>query len=314
MRILITGAGGFVGRHLIAALQARGHETIAADRHGAENVLAMDVTDALGVHGAVELARPDAVAHLAGQAFVPASFDDPVGTFAVNAFGTQHVLDAVRELEGSPRVLVVSSADAYGPQPLASYPLTEAVAPRPASPYAASKVAAEAITMAYARSYGTNAVITRAFNHIGAGQDERFAIAGFAGQVARAAVSGDPRVLVGNLDARRDLLDVRDVCEAYALLLEGGGKAGEIYNIASGVAVSMKEALRRLVEIARIPVEIREDPARMRPSDVPLAVGDAAKLREATGWEPRIPLIASLRDVYTAAFTAARSAGDTAAP
>jgi GDP-4-dehydro-6-deoxy-D-mannose reductase len=152
--------------------------------------------------------------------------------------------------------------------------------------------------------------VTRAFNHIGPGQDERFAVAAFAAQIARIAAGGDPLVLVGNLDASRDFLDVRDVCDAYVALLEGGGEAGEIYNVCSGTATTMKEILRRLVLLARVPVEVREDPARMRPADVPVSVGDASKLRRATGWAPRIPLPAALRAVYEAQVTRTQAQGD----
>ena len=305
MRVLITGAGGFVGRHLTAALRSRGHDVVTSDpapRDDDESTLPLDVTDPLGVRGAVELAQPDAIAHLAAQAFVPASLADPERTFEINARGTLHVLDAARAIAEHggppPRVLVVSSGDVYGAQPREALPLRETTAPLPRSPYAASKVAAEALALAYACSYGVDAVVTRAFNHIGPGQDERFAAVAFALQIARAAAGGGPRVLVGNLNASRDFLDVRDVCEAYALLLEGGGAAGEIYNVASGTATTMREILRRLVEIARVPVEVREDPERLRPADVPVSVGDASKLREATGWTPRIPLAAALRAVY----------------
>jgi len=305
VRVLITGAHGFVGRHLTAALRARGHDVIPADRAshaGDADTLPLDVTDPLAVRGAVELAQPDAIAHLAAQAFVPASLDDPEGTFDVNAHGTLRLLEAARAVaeQGgpSPRVLVVSSGDVYGAQPRDAFPLRETTAPLPRSPYAASKVGAEALALAYARSFGVDAVVTRAFNHIGPGQDERFAVVAFALQIARVAAGGPPRVLVGNLDASRDFLDVRDVCDAYALLLEGRGAAGEIYNVCSGAATTMREILRRLVELARVPVEIREDAERMRPADVPVSVGDASKLRAATGWAPRIPLPAALRAVY----------------
>ena len=301
MRVLVTGARGFVGRHLTAALRARGHDVVEADRGAGEDVLPVDVTDALAVRAAFDLARPDAVAHLAAQAFVPASVAEPGATFETNARGTLHVLDAARAVEDDglhPRLLVVSTADVYGAQPREAFPLRETVAPLPRSPYAASKVAAEALALAYARSFGVDAVVTRAFNHIGPGQDERFAVAAFAAQVARAAAGLDRIVRVGNLEASRDFLDVRDVCEAYALLLEGAGDAGEIYNVASGKATSMREMLRRLIEIGGVAVEVREDPERMRPADVPVSVGDASKLREATGWAPRIPLAAALRAVY----------------
>ncbi len=232
---------------------------------------------------------------------MPASLQDPAATLRVNALGTLHVLEAARATAANgdrARVLVTSSADVYGAQPAEAYPLRETTAPRPTNPYAASKVGAEALALAYARSFGVDAVVTRAFNHIGAGQDERFAVPAFALQLARIAAGGEPVVRVGNLGATRDVLDVRDVCDAYVRILEGAGAAGEIYNVCSGTATPMREILRQLVEIARVPVEVREDAARMRPADVPVSFGDAAKLREATGWSPRVPLAAALRDVY----------------
>jgi GDP-4-dehydro-6-deoxy-D-mannose reductase len=306
MRVLITGAGGFVGPHLVTALRERGHEAVRTERHPAEDSLAVDVTQPLELRGAIELVRPDAVAHLAALAFVPASIDDPAATFAVNATGTMNVLDALRAARGenpSPRVLIVSSGDVYGAHAPAAYPLRETVAPLPRNPYAASKIAAEALALAYARTFGLDVVVTRAFNHIGAGQHKHFAVPSFALQLARIASGGDSLLFVGNLAASRDFLDVRDVCAAYVALLEGGGAAGEIYNVCSGKATTMREVLRQLITIAGVPVEVREDPARMRPADIPLSVGDASKLRDATGWAPRIPLTAALRAVYEDACT-----------
>jgi len=303
MRVLVTGANGFVGRHLCAALDARAHTVIAAGRaeHGGD-ALPLDLLDPLNVRGVVDIARPDAVAHLAAQAFVPAAIADPWYTHDVNAGGTLRLLEAVRAARADggtdPRVLVAGSADVYGPQPAAAYPLVEATPLHPANPYAASKIAAEAYAVAAAASYGLRTIVTRAFNHIGPGQDRRFAVASFALQLARIAAGGDPLLLVGNLDAERDFLDVRDVVAAYVLLLEGGGASGEVYNVASGRAVAMREILRQLVTIARVGVEIRDDPERSRPSDIPRLAGDAAKLRAATGWEPALPLAAALRDVY----------------
>ena len=301
MRVLVTGARGFVGRHLVPALRARGHEVIEADRTPHPDVIPLDLGDALGVRGAVELARPDAIVHLAGQAFVPASLAAPAETFAVNAVGTLALLETLRAVRDdgiAPRLVVASSGDVYGAQPAAAYPVRETAPTLPRNPYAASKIAAEALAVAYARSFGVDAVVTRAFNHVGPGQDDRFAVPAFAGQLARIAAGETRTMLVGNLEAVRDVLDVRDVCEAYALLAEGRGDAGEIYNVASGTGTAMREVLRTLITIAGVPVEVREDPARMRPADVPIAVGDATKLREATGWAPRIPLPAALRAVY----------------
>jgi GDP-4-dehydro-6-deoxy-D-mannose reductase len=268
----------------------------------APDLLPLDLQDALNVRGVVDLAQADAVAHLAAQAFVPASIADPWTTHDVNAGGTLRLLEAIRAARSAgasnPRILIAGSADVYGAQPSERYPLVETTAPRPANPYAASKLAAEAYALAAVSAFGMDVVVTRAFNHVGPGQDDRFAVASFAHQLARIAAGGEPLLLVGNLDAERDFLDVRDVVAAYVLLLEGGGTAGAVYNVASGRAVAMKDVLRQLVMIARIGVEIRDDPARLRPADVPRVVGDAGELIAATGWQPRIALSAALRDVY----------------
>ncbi len=301
LRVLVTGARGFVGRHLVDALEARGHIVLQADRTPSEGALAIDVTDPLAVRAALDLARPNAIAHLAAQAFVPTSVEDPAGTFSVNAVGTLNMLEALRGLQDSgppARLLVVSSAEVYGAEPGDALPLLESSSPRPLNPYAASKIAAEALALAYARTYGLDVVVTRAFNHIGAGQDERFAVANFAAQLARVAADEAAVVMVGNLDVSRDFLDVRDVCAAYVRLLEGHGAPGEIYNVASGRATTLKEILRLLIQIAGVPVQVREDPERIRPSDIPLSIGDATKLRDATGWVPAISLTNALRDVY----------------
>jgi GDP-4-dehydro-6-deoxy-D-mannose reductase len=300
VRILVTGCRGFVGRHLVRTLEERGHDVIEADPMLGSGVYAFNVGDRSAVIEAIDTARPDAIAHLAGQAFVPDSQDHPRDTLLINAGGTLNVLDAVRGQRPArrTRVLVASSAEVYGLQPRDAYPLRETAPSLPRNPYAASKVAAEALALAYAHSFGVDAVVTRGFNHIGPGQDTRFAVADFAAQLARIANGDEPLLLVGNLDAQRDFLDVRDVCAAYADLLEGGGVAGEVYNVCSGIAVSMKDVLRQLIMIARVPVEVRDDLDRMRPADLPISVGSAEKIHAATGWQPRIPLAATLRAVY----------------
>jgi GDP-4-dehydro-6-deoxy-D-mannose reductase len=305
MRVLVTGANGFAGGHLCAALLARGHTVLRAGKahdNSDPDLLALDLLDRENVSSIIERTQPDAIAHLAAQAFVPASLADPLDTYDVNAGGTARLLEAVRAIDRSRdekiRVLAVGSADVYGPQPTGAYPLTESCAPSAANPYAASKIAAEAFAVAASRSFGTDVVVTRAFNHIGPGQDERFAVSSFARKIARIAAGADPVMYVGNLDAERDFSDVRDVVAAYTLLLEKRGDSGEIYNIAGGRAVSMREMLRRLVTISRTAVEIRNDPQLMRPSDIPLLLGSAEKLHAATGWTAAYSLDASLRDIY----------------
>lgn len=294
VRALVTGANGFAGTYLCAALHNAGHEVIATNA---------DVRDADAVRAEIGDAQPDWIFHLAAQAFVPASIQDPHETYAVNITGTASVLAAIRELRHGgkkARLMNISSAEVYGPQPPENYPLRETVLPRPANPYAASKLAAEALVLGEVRAFGLDAVIARAFNHIGPGQSDRFAVASFAKQLATIAAGGERVMYVGNLSAKRDMLDVRDVVQAYIDLAQCG-ESGEVYNICSESAVSMREVLGELVRIAHVPVEIREDPARMRPSDVPLVYGSNEKLRSISDWQPQMPLRRTLKDVYDAA-------------
>jgi GDP-4-dehydro-6-deoxy-D-mannose reductase len=302
MRALVTGASGFVGRHLVERLTADGHEVIAAaGPHDADAGIPIDLQDVDTLHAAFDIAQPDAVFHLAAQAFVPRALEAPGETYATNVIGTANLLQALREFtdreQQSARLLFVSSAEVYGAQPASGMPIRESTAPNPANPYAASKAAAEALVLGEVRSFGLDAVITRAFNHIGPGQSERFAVPSFASQLAAIVAGSEPVMFVGNLDAKRDFLDVRDVAGAYVALAERG-TSGEIYNVCSGTAVSMREILAELIRIAHVPVEVREDPARMRPADVPLIYGENAKLRERTQWAPQIPLRRTLQDVF----------------
>ncbi len=304
MRALVTGGNGFVGRYLVAELRARGTETFSAGRHadGAQVDVPLDLADIQNVRGVVELVQPNVVFHLAAQAFVPEATRAPLETYDTNVAGTARLIEAIRALDETerPRVVYVSSGEVYGAQPPAALPLAETALPQPATPYAASKLAAETIVLASVRSYGIDAVVTRAFNHIGPGQNERFVVAAFAARLAAIAAGGPPYFPVGNLTPQRDFLDVRDVVRAYADVAERG-RCGEVYNVCSGTPTRIADVLRTLVTIARVGVEIREDPQLVRPVDVPLAFGDKAKLQAATGWKPELSLGRSLRDVYDAA-------------
>lgn len=303
MRVLVTGGNGFVGSHVVAALRARGDDVFSARRspEGAGH-LALDLSDAASVARVVERARAQIVFHLAAQAFVPEAIADPLATYETNVLGTARLLEALRALRDgggpAPRVVVASSAEVYGPRPPEAGALDESLALRPANPYGASKAAAEALAQGTARTYGLDVVIARGFNQIGPGQDPRFVVPSFARQLAAIAQGGvEPVLHVGNLEARRDFLDVRDAVEAYLLLAERGER-GEAYNVCSGRATPIREVLRLLIGRAGLPVEIRQDPARMRPSDNPLIVGNPAKLSARTGWTPRYGLEESLRAVY----------------
>jgi GDP-4-dehydro-6-deoxy-D-mannose reductase len=292
MRVLVTGARGFVGGHLVRCLAGRGAEVAELDREDG------DVCDAASTARAVEAARPDAVVHLAGLASVARSFDRPVETYRANALGTVHVLEAVRAHAPGARVVVASSADVYGAARPEDLPLTESSPLAPASPYAASKAAAEYAALAYRRGFGLDAVVARSFNAVGPGQSTEFALPSFADQLAAIARGAAPPVLrVGNLEAERDLTDVRDVARAYALLVERADVEG-VYNVCTGAAVSMRAALDLLVRAAGLDVAVEVDPSRLRPADAPRLVGSAERLERATGWRPEITLEQSLADLF----------------
>jgi GDP-4-dehydro-6-deoxy-D-mannose reductase len=308
VRALVTGATGFVGQYLLDELRREGADVFGCrGPHDAdERYFTIELDDVETMRAALETFRPTVVFHLAAQTFVPDSLRAPMETYEANAMGTARLAQAIRSCAGdvSPRIVFASSAEAYGARDAGEYPLHERLDLRPGNPYGASKAAAEAILLAESRSFGTDVVIARAFNHVGPGQSERFVVASLAAQLARIAAGGPPQLLVGSLAAARDFLDVRDVVAAYVALARRGG-CGEIYNVCSGRAVTIRDVLRELIAIARVPVEVREDPERLRSSEIPLSVGTCEKLRSRTGWEPKVPLVRSLRDIYQAALAAA---------
>lgn len=291
MRALVTGAGGFVGRHLVAHLEAEGDEVHASDtrRGGA------DVTDAEAVAAEVREAAPEVVYHLAGWADVGGSWANPTAAFRVNAEGTLNVLLAAAEA-GVERVVAVSSADVYGKAAPEEMPLTEESPLRPASPYAASKVAADFLGLQAWLGRGLPVLRVRAFNHLGPGQNDRFVASALASRIARAERDGGEVLAVGNLTARRDYTDVRDVVRAYRLLAVSG-EPGEAYNVCSGVDHAVQEVADLLLARARVDLRFETDPELLRPVDLPVLRGSHAKLTEATGWEPEIPFEQTLDDL-----------------
>jgi GDP-4-dehydro-6-deoxy-D-mannose reductase len=305
VRALVTGASGFVGRYLVAALRRQGNEVLACGgpHDDGSDFFPIDLADADSLRAALEAARPNVIFHLAAQTFVPDSLRSPIESYQTNALGSARLAEAVRadDADPMPRIIFTSSAEVYGIRDPSEYPLHERLDLRPANPYGASKAAAEAFLLSGARSFGLDVVVARAFNHIGPNQSERFVAASLAAQLARIAGGGEPQMYVGSLSSARDFLDVRDVVEAY-LALARRGKGAQVYNVCSGRAVTIRDVLRELISIARVPVEVREDPERMRASEVPLSVGNPEKLRTTTGWQPKIPLDRSLRDVYAAAL------------
>lgn len=283
-KVLITGAGGFVGRHLTLALRAAYPDWVLDTPNSPGGI---DVTDALGVEAWIRDAHPDIVVHLAAVAAVTASVKDPRLAWQVNLDGTLNVVLAMQQHAPSAHLLFVSSAEVYGDSLKNTEAITEAAPLQPVNPYAASKAAAD-ILVRQAVSGGLSATIMRPFNHTGVGQGEAFVAPNFAAQIARIEAGVQPPMIeVGSLDDERDFLDVADVIDAYKLVLERrhDPAAHGVFNVASGVAVRIGDLLDRLLSMARLKIEVRVDPERLRPSPIPRVVGDASRLR-AMGWAP----------------------------
>ena len=290
MRALVTGATGFVGPHLIEHLSQEGDEVTATDRTSG-----LDIADADAVTALFRASRPEVVYHLAGDSDVGGSWNHPLATFRANAEGTLNVLTAAREA-GVERVVAIGSADVYGKVTEAELPLTEESELRPTSPYAASKVAADYLAVQAFLGYGLGVIRVRAFNHLGPGQSDRFVAPAIACRIAANEREGIDVVPIGNLDARRDLTDVRDVVRAYRLLATSG-EGGQVYNVCSGRAVRIGDLAERLVAMATIPMRLEPDPDLLRPVDIPVLCGDNRRLRAATGWEPHYSIDDTLADL-----------------
>lgn len=301
MRVLVTGANGFVGRHLLNLLEDRCDEITAVSRED------LDICNASVVTELVRSVQPEAVFHLAAQASVARSFDDPIGTVETNALGTLSVLEALRAHAPKARLLVASSADTYGLVSDPEVPITEDTPQRPVNPYAASKVAQEALALQYARTFGMHVVVTRSFNAIGPGQAATFALASFAAQLVDIARGlGEPVLRVGNLEVERDLIDVRDVVRAQVMLLDADA-AGQAFNICRGKTVRMRDALDVLIAASGLQVSVVVDPGRLRPADVPRMVGSNQKLCATVPWSARISIEQSLGDLFESAMAAGSS-------
>ncbi|MBN2622478.1 MAG: GDP-mannose 4,6-dehydratase [Acidimicrobiales bacterium] len=293
MRALVTGAGGFVGVHLVRHLEAHGDDVIQLER----TVDGIDIADAEAITDAVVAAKPEAVYHLAGASDVGGSWAAPRETFVANAVGTLNVLEASREA-GADRVLAVTSADVYGRVTEAELPLDEDQPLRPVSPYAASKVAADALAQQAWLGHNLPVVRVRAFNHLGPGQSDHFVAPSIAARIARNERDGGDEVPIGNMTPLRDVTDVRDVVRAYRLLMTSG-EPGAVYNVCSGAAVSVEQIAEALLGMAARPMRLVSDPALQRPVDIPVLVGDNGALRRTTGWRPTIELEQTLADVLT---------------
>lgn len=334
MRVLLTGVTGFTGSHLAEFIVTR-HPDVALygtyrwrsrldnlddlgaagslevvegapregslrdpSRAGRLTLVECDLADPYAIANVVRAVEPDRVFHLAAQSFVPVSFAEPGATLATNVIGELHLLEALRAFAPRARLLIAGSSEEYGAVRPEELPVRETNELRPLSPYAVSKVAQDRLGWQYHRSYGMYVVVTRAFNHTGPRRGEVFAESSFARQIAEIEGERRPGVIrVGDLSSERDWHDVRDTAKAYWLALEKG-EPGEVYNVGSGVQRSVRHVLDALLALAPgLRVRVEEDPARLRPSDVPILCADATKLRERTGWTPAIPLERTLADL-----------------
>jgi GDP-4-dehydro-6-deoxy-D-mannose reductase len=298
--VLVTGAAGFAGSHLLDQLEHDRVPVVAWSRgplpasRGALHWMRINLLDRSAVAQALEDVNPLGVYHLAGSAHVAQSWRDIQGTFEGNVLAMHHLFEGLRRLTDKPRVLVACSGHVYAPQPR---PLREDDEVKPASPYATSKLAAEMLAERAWRDDGIPVIIARAFNHIGPRQDPSFVAPSIARQIALIEAGRlEPVLTVGNLEPKRDLTDVRDTVLAYAALLSRG-EPGQRYNVCSGRAIGVGELVHALVTRARTHVRIEQDPARFRPNDPPLLVGDRSRITAETGWAPRIPFEQTVDDL-----------------
>lgn len=308
-RVLVTGVTGFAGSHLVDYMLTRGDcEIYGIQRwrsrtenieHFADRIrlLECDLRDASSVRDVMEKVRPEWIFHLAAQSFVPTSWSAPSESLITNVIGQLNVFEAVRRLGLDCRIQIACSSEEYGMVLEDELPIRETNPLRPLSPYAVSKVGQDMLAYQYWMSWKLQSVRTRGFNHEGPRRGPVFVASDFAKQIADIEKGRRPPVLsVGNLEARRDFSDVRDVVRGYWLALEKC-EPGEVYNLCSGRAWSIREVLDLLLSMTRAKIEVKQDPARLRPSDVPVLQGDASKFKAATGWEPTIPFEQTLRDM-----------------
>lgn len=309
MRVLITGITGFAGSHLAdLCLKNKDVELygIIRWRSRTENIehiwtdlklLECDLRDATSTRDVIEQVRPEYIFHLAAQSFVPTSWKAPSESITTNIIGQLNVFEAVRKISLPCRIQIACSSEEYGMVLADELPIKETNPLRPLSPYGVSKVGQDMLGYQYYMSYGMEIVRTRGFNHTGPRRGPVFVCSDFAKQLVEIEEGKRPPVInVGNLDARRDFTDVRDMVKGYWLALEKG-KSGAVYNISSGKAHSIREILDILIELSGVKVEVRFDSERTRPSDVPVLEGDNSLFREDTGWEPEIPLEKTLKDL-----------------
>lgn len=296
MKALITGSRGFVGGYLRRELEEHGYEVIGLDLVADKHTIQANLLDAAQMREAIVSVHPDVVFHLAGQANVAQSWQIPQKTFELNVIGAINLMEAVRVTASGTSLVLVGSSDQYGQLGAAGERVHEDMEMHPQTPYAVSKQAQEEMAQIYVRAYGMHICMTRSFNHIGPGQRTGFLISDFASGIVRIERGIDTCLHVGNLSSCRDFTHVKDVARAYRLVAEKG-RLGEIYNVGSGRAYSAKDILEQLRTMAKCPIVVEQDSAKMRPSDTPIICCDHAKLTRDTGWEPIIPFESAMEEV-----------------
>lgn len=308
MKALVTGISGFVGSHMAEFLLDKGVEVVGTIRQRSQKdhithiesdikLVECELRDPISVEQLMDQERPELIFHLAAQSFVPTSWNSPIDTIHNNVAGQIHLFEAIRRFKLSSKVQIACSSEEYGQVEPSEVPIREDNPLRPLSPYAVSKVAQDYLGYQYFRSYGLHIVRTRTFNHTGPRRGENFVTSNFAKQIAEIEKGLRPPVIhVGNLQARRDFTDVRDIVRGYWLALEKG-TPGECYNIASGSCCTIEQMLHLLLTLTDVQVEIQEDPLRMRPSDVEILLGSAEKFHADTGWTPEIPFEQTMTDL-----------------
>lgn len=284
MRALITGSQGFVGGYLRSELEENGYEVFGLDIHG-DDTLCVNLLDSRALEECLIKVQPDIIIHLAGQANVSLSWKIPQKTIEANLLSTVNLMEAVRKIDSSIRLLLIGSSDEYGNLGDRGVCVNEEMRLCPQTPYAVSKCAQEDMARVFVRAYGLQICMTRSFNHGGAGQREGFLISDFAAGVAKVEKGIQKSVPVGNLEAKRDFTHVKDIARAYRLLAERG-TAGEVYNVGSGKTYSARDILNRLINMANCPISVEVDPGKMRPNDTPVLSCDHSKLTKETGWNP----------------------------
>lgn len=309
MKALITGISGFAGSHIADYLLSLNNIEVFGTikwRSRLDNITHIlgqiklyecDIRDASAIKYVISEIKPDFMFHLAAQSYVPFSWRAPSETLATNILGELNIFEAVREMKLDTVIHIAGSSEEYGLVYPEEIPIKETNPLRPLSPYAVSKIAQDLLGYQYYKSYGLRIVRTRAFNHTGPRRGEVFVTSNFARQVIEIEKKRrEPVIYVGNLEAVRDFLDVRDVARAYYLAVKKG-KPGEVYNIASGRGVKIRELLDLMIKLAHLNLKVVQDPARMRPSDVELLVGSNEKFRSETGWQPEIPFEKTIQDL-----------------